>query len=287
MYVLGDPVALVDPTGMDVEGGDDKDGGGDAWETLDAENVNYNTKTVTITAKAPHNSRVWDAASGFAQRATEIAMPLYGAAVGLYEFFAKTEQAFNSASRIVQGEGQTQDFLSTFAGVSFADEALGMYTFGQGLVNGDQGAYQQVGRMAFDAALSGGVGLVSGGGVVTGGETVFRSMSIESAEAFLRTRRMPAGTETFISPTKSFAQNYTGTLFEINLKPGTLSQLEAIGVRNASSGHPFGHLPLVGKGWKGTNAFFKVEGHQVNIGLGNGRALSIFNSSIQSFNKIE
>ena len=43
-----------------------------------------------------------------------------------------------------------------------------MYAFGQGLVNGDQGAYRQVGRMAFDAALSGGVGLVSGGKNIVG-----------------------------------------------------------------------------------------------------------------------
>lgn len=119
------------------------------------------------------------------------------------------------------------------------------------------------------------------------GTTVYRSMSDEAAEIFLKTGKMPAGTETFFSLTKSFAQNYEGTLFEISVNPTTMSQLEAIGVRNTAASHPFEHLPLVGKGWKETNAFFKVEGNQVNIGLGNGKALEIFNSNIQSFNKVK
>lgn len=59
-----------------------------------------------------------------------------------------------------------------------------------------------------------------------------------------------------------------------------------MGVRNAAAGHPYGYLPLVGKGWKATNAFFKVEGTQINIGLGSGNALNIFNSNIQNFNVI-
>lgn len=117
-------------------------------------------------------------------------------------------------------------------------------------------------------------------------ETFYRSMTKEAAEIFLSTGKIPAGTETFVSPTKSFAQNYNGILFEINVKPATLSQLEGIGVRNSASGHPYSHLPLVERGWKGSNAFFKVEGTQVNIGLGNGKALNIFNSNIRSFRVI-
>ncbi len=68
---------------------------------------------------------------------------------------------------------------------------------------------------------------------------------------------MPAGTETFVSPTEAFAQNYSGTLFEIKLNPGTVSQLESIGVRNAASAHPLGNLPLVQKGWKETNCLLQ------------------------------
>jgi len=45
-------------------------------------------------------------------------------------------------------------------------------------------------------------------------------------------------------------------------------------------------LPLVESPWMKTNAFFKVEGNQVNIGLGLGNALKIFNSNIQSFKKL-
>jgi len=75
------------------------------------------------------------------------------------------------------------------------------------------------------------------------------------------------------------------------LRPGTVSQLQNIGVRNAAIGHPLKHLPLVQSGWKGANAFFKLEKtalnpNHINIGLGNGRALNIFNSNIQNFRKI-
>jgi len=118
-------------------------------------------------------------------------------------------------------------------------------------------------------------------------ETFYRTMSKADAEIFLKTGKMPPGSETFVSPTKSFSQGYDGELFEIKVKPGTLSQLEEIGVRNAAREHPLGNLPLVQKGWKAINAFFKVEGDQMNIGLGNGSALDIFNSSIQHFLRIK
>lgn len=141
-----------------------------------------------------------------------------------------------------------------------------------------------------------GIGIVAGRVIAresaeTGSETFYRTMNSEAAESFLKTGQMSAGTETFISPTKSFAQNYSGVLFEINLRPGTVSQLQNIGVRNAAIGHPLKHLPLVQSGWKGANAFFKLEKtalnpNHINIGLGNGRALNIFNSNIQNFRKI-
>ncbi|MBD78742.1 MAG: hypothetical protein CL840_07470 [Crocinitomicaceae bacterium] len=132
-------------------------------------------------------------------------------------------------------------------------------------------------------ALSLGVSFYS---TATRSTVVYRTMSDEAAEIFIKTGKMPAGTETFISSSKAFASGYEGTIFRINLKPSTISQLEGIGVRNAASGHPMSQLPLVSKGWKSTNAFFKVEGTQLNIGLGNGKALDIFNSGIKSFKKV-
>jgi len=63
---------------------------------------------------------------------------------------------------------------------------------------------------------------------------------------------------------------------ELGFLGGTVGRLE-------TAGHPYSHLPLVQRGWKETNAFFKVEGTQVNIGLGNGNALNVFNFNIQHF----
>ena len=53
-------------------------------------------------------------------------------------------------------------------------------------------------------------------------------------------------------------------------------------------GHPmvaesYPEMPSLMKEWKSTNAFFKQERGQINIGLGNGKALDIFNSNIQAF----
>ncbi len=123
-------------------------------------------------------------------------------------------------------------------------------------------------------------------------EIFYRSMTDEAAEVLMKTGKMPAGTETFISPTRAFSESYVGKMFEFHVKAGTTAQLESIGVRNAVTNHPYKHLPLVSKGWKKINAFFKVEGvnnmglPHVNIGLGNGKALDIFNSNIINFTLI-
>ena len=42
-------------------------------------------------------------------------------------------------------------------------------------------------------------------------------------------------------------------------------------------------MPLVSKGWTTANAFFKAEGAQINIGLGRGTALDLFNSNLRGF----
>ncbi|WP_333596748.1 DUF6443 domain-containing protein [Chryseobacterium flavum] len=118
------------------------------------------------------------------------------------------------------------------------------------------------------------------------GVTFYRTMSQESADIFMQTGKMPAGSETFLSPTRSFAEGYKGVTFKINVKHSTYADLLNIGVKDASSAHPFSNMPSVGKGWKSTNAFFKVEGNQLNVGLGNGKALDIFNSGIKSVKRL-
>ena len=45
-------------------------------------------------------------------------------------------------------------------------------------------------------------------------------------------------------------------------------------------------MPNVGKGWKDNNAFFKSEGDQINIGLGKGKALEVFNGGIYKFERL-
>lgn len=126
--------------------------------------------------------------------------------------------------------------------------------------------------------------LARGARVAKSGETFYRTMSKADHATLMSTRKLPATSEAFISPTKSFAQGYDGVLAEITLKPGTTKALQSIGVRDASALTRAAHseMPMVSKGWKSNNAFFKGEGNQINIGLGNGKALDIFNSGIQT-----
>ncbi len=76
------------------------------------------------------------------------------------------------------------------------------------------------------------------------------------------------------------------------IRPGTTKALESIGVRDYGglTLTKYGELPVVQSGWKGSSAFFKQEGTgtlagpQINIGLGHGPALNIFNDNLIKFN---
>lgn len=46
-----------------------------------------------------------------------------------------------------------------------------------------------------------------------------------------KTGNLPVTSETFISPTKSFAQGYDGVTAQITLKPGATKALQSVGVR--------------------------------------------------------
>ncbi|WP_044239553.1 hypothetical protein [Gimesia maris] len=64
---------------------------------------------------------------------------------------------------------------------------------------------------------------------------------------------------------------------------GTTDSLKNIGVRDSSRAvrdAGLDYLEEVSSGWAAKNAFFKGEGGQVNIGLGQGKALEIFNNNI-------
>lgn len=76
---------------------------------------------------------------------------------------------------------------------------------------------------------------------------------------------------------------YSGEIFQFDVRVGTTSRLRSIGVTNV----PDSGLPMVnGVRWRSTNAFFKYERPVMNIGLGNGRALDIFNDNLLNVTQI-
>jgi len=115
------------------------------------------------------------------------------------------------------------------------------------------------------------------------GETLYRTMSPEDYSQLLRTGRMPATGETFTSPTQSFSQAYDGVTVKFKLDRGTLGHLEDVGVRDGSriAREAYPDMPKVQSGWTESNAYFKGEGGQINIGLGRGPGLDTFNAGIR------
>ena len=89
-----------------------------------------------------------------------------------------------------------------------------------------------------------------------------------------------------------FSEDYNGILVRFEMKQGTTSLLESIGVSNgdrailAKTVYP--DMPHVsGIKWTKNFAFFKAEGSQINIGLGKGKALELFNNNIFKFERVE
>lgn len=70
--------------------------------------------------------------------------------------------------------------------------------------------------------------------------------------------------------------------------PGMTDALASAGVRDTSAltSEAYPEMPLVSKGWMGTSAYFKGEGVQINIGLGRGTALDIFNDAIMGLEEV-
>ncbi len=110
-------------------------------------------------------------------------------------------------------------------------------------------------------------------------------MSREHFAEFIETGRMPATTETFTSPTRAFSEGYDGILVRFQLEPGTIARLRRIGVRSHGrrSAREMPDLPEVRRGWTRRHVLFKIEGSNVNIGLGRGPGLEMFNNGIAGF----
>jgi len=128
---------------------------------------------------------------------------------------------------------------------------------------------------------------------VCGTEVFYRTMSKSDAEALMAGKKLMATYETFISPSKAYASGFNGVLVKLVVKDGTTKSLAKIGVRDGSSLvrslYPkMLHVTDVNR-WTRNHAYFKQEGQRegfknlVNIGLGRGRALDIFNRNILSF----
>jgi len=129
------------------------------------------------------------------------------------------------------------------------------------------------------------------------GEVFYRAMRKTDLETLKSTGKLTASSETFTSPTLSYIKNvgYNGTIVKFQMKTGTIEKLVKIGVRNDSGEKMmlnFSKMNRVKKGWTTNNALFKTEGgnyniEQVNIGLGKGKALEIFNENIINFEIIK
>jgi len=125
-------------------------------------------------------------------------------------------------------------------------------------------------------------------GCHTGTNKFYRTMSHEDYSYLLKNKKLPATSETFISPTRSFSEGYNGVLVKFEIDNAALAKLKDIGVRDSAllTTERYAEMPLVEKGWKEVSAFFKAEGDQINIGLGNGKALEIFNEGIVKFTRL-
>jgi hypothetical protein len=111
-------------------------------------------------------------------------------------------------------------------------------------------------------------------------------MSKENFGELQATGRVPATSETFISPSEEYASKYAGVTVRLSVRAGTTDALAGVGVRDASAlaAAAYPDMPLVSSGWTAASAFFKAEGpNLINIGLGRGAALDIFNGGLTGF----
>ena len=119
---------------------------------------------------------------------------------------------------------------------------------------------------------------------VHGNEILYRTMSEQHYELFLRTGKLPPTTETSISPSLAYASKYDGVTVKIAVAPGTSAALQDIGIAaNNPAAAQFPNMSTQTGAWMQTNARFKVEGGQMTTQLGQGKAINIFNQNIVDF----
>ena len=159
-------------------------------------------------------------------------------------------------------------------------------------------------RSWIDIVSTGGgnkVGQIGDYAVYENVEVFYRGVSASDYQHLLNTGQLRATSETFTSPSleyiKAIGYGGDGHVLKFYVDKGTLKALEGIGVRNDGATKLMGYYPdmphvtTVTK-WTENNAMFKTEGsalgmEQVNIGLGKGTALEIFNSNLKAFEVVQ
>lgn len=114
----------------------------------------------------------------------------------------------------------------------------------------------------------------------------YRIISSEHYEEPLKTNRVLGTGETTTSPTLDFSEKYEGYLVQFKVKRGIIKQLEKIGVAARNHREILRLYPSLDKDippWSEEFARFKLERNQINIALGKGRALDLFNDNIIEF----
>ncbi|GGW49142.1 hypothetical protein [Arenibacter certesii] len=124
------------------------------------------------------------------------------------------------------------------------------------------------------------------------GEVFYRAISKSNYDDLEANNRLLGTGECTTSPNQSFSEDYNGYLMKFKLKLGTINDLIDIGITDGSIlvKQQFGDLPTnqdIGGNWNQTRARFKKEGTQVNIALGKGTALQIFNDNLLEFELIQ
>ena len=133
-------------------------------------------------------------------------------------------------------------------------------------------------------------------------EVFYRKIEPSHYDILKNTFKMVKGAsnETTTSPNISFVQNYDGVLVKFYVEPGTIEKLKAVGTTaHKNPDHSlvlgtFGSLPHGSSGWHPTKVRFKVEENknvnpffdQINIQLGSGYGLDIFNDNLLFFEKL-
>lgn len=132
-----------------------------------------------------------------------------------------------------------------------------------------------------------------------GNEIYYRTLAKKDYHYLLVTGKIPATSETFVSPSAAYSKQYDGVLVRFYVKPGTTSSLQEIGVvGNKATQILFPNMNRVNKGWTGNNQIlYKIEAKNnpainngygvVNTGLGKTDGLKRFNNNIVKFEKVK